>query len=132
MFWSLVGHNHNKVHDAFGDLALLVWSLVTKESIVHDNSDGVDTLIADLYARGVWEPQADALFDIRVVDTDAQPYRACTPQDVLHTAEGEKKHKCLQTCQNHRATFTPLCVSINGMLGRPQPIMLKILPIIQV
>ena len=39
-----------------------------------------------------------------------------TPQDVLHTAEGEKKHKYLQACQNCHTTFTPLCVSVDGML----------------
>ena len=52
-----------------------------------------------------------------MVDTDAQSYRACTPQDVLHNAEGGKKRKYLQACQNHHATFTHPCVSVNGMLG---------------
>ena len=56
------------------------------------------------------------MFDIRVVDTDARSYCACSPRDVLGTAEGEKKHKYLQTCQDRRATFTPLCVSVDGML----------------
>ena len=27
------------------------------------------------------------------------------------------KHKYLQACQDRRATFTPLCVSVDGMLG---------------
>ena len=31
--------------------------------------------------------------------------------------EGEKKCKYLQACQNHHATFTPICVSVDGMLG---------------
>ena len=57
-----------------------------------------DTLIADLYVCGAWEPQTKALFDIRVVDTDTWSCCACTPQDVLHTAEGEKKCKYLQAC----------------------------------
>ena len=33
-------------------------------------------LVADLGVRGVWQPLSEALFDIRVVDTDAQSY-AC-------------------------------------------------------
>ena len=37
--------------------------------------------------------------------------------DVLGTAEGEKKRKYLQACQDRRATYTPLCVSVDGMLG---------------
>ena len=52
-----------------------------------DSSDGADALIADLCVRGAWEPQTEALFDIRVVDTDARSYRARTPHDVLSTAK---------------------------------------------
>ena len=33
-------------------------------------------LVADLGVRGVWQPLSEALFDIRVVVTDAQSY-AC-------------------------------------------------------
>ena len=82
-----------------------------------DGSAGADTLITDLCVRGVWEPQTEALFDIRVVDTDARLYLARSPWDVLFSAEGKKKRKYLQACQNQRATFTPLCVSVDGMLG---------------
>ena len=31
-------------------------------------------LVADISIRGVWIPQAEALFDIIVTDTDAQSY----------------------------------------------------------
>ena len=116
-FGGLVSRRHNEVQDAFGDLASLIWSPVMKEPIVHDSSDGTDALIADLSVCGAWEPQTEALFDIRVVDTDAQSYRARTPHDVLSTAEGEKKRKYLQACQDRRATFTSFCVSVDGMLG---------------
>ena len=57
------------------------------------------------------------MFDIRVVDTDARCYRASSPCDVLGLAEVEKKLKYLQACQDQRATFTPLCVSVDDMLG---------------
>ena len=82
-----------------------------------DGSAGADTLITDLCVCGVWEPQTKVLFDIRVVDTDAWSYLARSPCDVLCSAEGEKKCKYLQACQNRRATFTLLCVSVDGMLG---------------
>ena len=57
------------------------------------------------------------MFDIRIVDTDARSYSARSPRDALDTAEGEKKRKYLQACQDRRATFTPLCVSVDSMLG---------------
>ena len=85
-----------------------------KESI---GSADANSLIADLCVRGVWEPQTEALFDIRVVDTDAQSCHACTPQDVLCVAEGEKKQTYLLACQYQHATFTPLCISVDSMLG---------------
>ena len=50
-------------------------------------------------------------------NTDARSYLARSPRDVLCSAEGEKKRKYMQACQNRRATFTPLCVSVDGMLG---------------
>ena len=84
---------------------------------MHDSSDGTDALIPDLCVHGAWEPQTEALFDIRVVVTDAQSYRAHTPHDVLSTAKGEKKCKYLQACQDQHAMFTLLYVSVDGMLG---------------
>ena len=78
-------------------------------------SDGA--LAADLCVRGVWVSQAEALFDIHVVDTDGQSYDDRTPMAILSTAERDTKQKYSQACPDWRATFTPLCVSVNGMLG---------------
>ena len=39
---------------------------------MHDRNADVPALIADLGVRGVWQPQGEALFDVRVVDTDVQ------------------------------------------------------------
>ena len=121
----LVTRRHNEVRDAFGDLASLVWSPVIKEPVVCDGSASADKLITNLCVRGIWEPQTEALFDIRVVNTDARSYLARSPRDVLCSAEGEKKHKYLRACQNRRATFTPLCVTVDGMLGSEAEIFVK-------
>ena len=51
-----------------------------------------------------------------MVDIDAWSYRTRSPCDVLGSAE-VKKCKYLQACYNQRATFTPLCVSVGGILG---------------
>ena len=58
------------------------------------------------------------LFDIRVVDTDAPSYCCHTPPDALQSAELDKKKTYLQACQDRRAAFTPLCVSVDGLLGK--------------
>ena len=125
-FGGLVTRRHNEVRDAFGDLASLVWSLVRREPVVREASDdGHGALIADLAVRGVWQPQCDALFDIRVVDTDAPSYRSRAPQDILRTAELDKKRKYLQACQDRRASFTPICVSVDGLLGKETDFLIR-------
>ena len=54
-------------------------------------------------------PQAETLFDIRVIDTNTQSYQDGTPLAV--------KQKYSQTCRDRKATFTPLCVSADDMSG---------------
>ena len=80
--------------------------------------DVCGALIADLAIRGVWQPQCEAIFDIRVVDIDALSYCSRSPQDVLRTAEVDKKRKYSQACHDRRASFTPVCVSVDGLLGK--------------
>ncbi len=115
----LVIRRHNEVRDAIGDLASQVWSKVQREPVVRDAnySNGDSALVADLGVRGVWIPQAEALFDVRVVDTDAPSYSNRTPKDVLQTAEREKKAKYSKACEERHALFTPFCCSVDGMLG---------------
>ena len=62
---------------------------VVREPIVREANDslGMPALIADLGVRGVWQPQTEALFDIRVVDTDAQSYTERSVEVVLSSAE---------------------------------------------
>ena len=49
---------------------------VIREPIVQEANDacGIPSLVADLSIRGIWQPQTVALFDIRVIDTDALSY----------------------------------------------------------
>ena len=54
---------------------------------------------------------------MRVVDTDAPSYYSRSPQAVLRSAEVEKKRKYSLACQARRASFTPLCFSVDGLLG---------------
>ena len=61
--------------------------------------------------------QSEVLFDIRVVDTDVQYYQNRTSLAVLSSAECDKKKKYSQACQDWRATFTPLYVPVDGVMG---------------
>ena len=66
---------------------------------------------------GVWQPQTEALFDIKAIDTDAWSYSARTSLAVLCLAKAEKKCKYSQACHDCCATFTSLCVSVDGLFG---------------
>ena len=102
-----------------------MWGWVVSEPVVRDASADGEALIADLGARGVWQPQAMALFDIRVVDTDARSYLSHSPSDVLASAEVEKKRKYCDASAERRATFTPLCFSVDGLAGDEAACFLK-------
>ena len=54
--------------------------------------------MADISARGVCQPQAIALFDVRGIDFDAPSYLSRIPDAVLRTAEREKKNKYSLAC----------------------------------
>ena len=53
-------------------MAAQVWSQVVCEPIVKEADSKADGpgLRVDLGIRGVWTPQVDVLFDIKVIDTD--------------------------------------------------------------
>ena len=58
------------------------------------------------------------LFDIQITDTDAQSNGNMTPRDVLAVAKKEKKHKYTLACEERRAVFTPICCSVDEMIGK--------------
>ena len=80
-----------------------------------DGDDG--TLVADFGVHGVWSPQSEALFDIRVTDTDAQSYLGHAPESILFRVETEKKQKYSAAANACRAHFLLLCFSVDGLAG---------------
>eukprot|EP00731_Ephydatia_muelleri_P033781 Em0037g45a len=82
----------------------------------------VPSLITDLSIRGVWQPQTVALFDVR---TDATSHSKGVVTAILTSAEEEKKKKYSEAAALHRASFTPLVVSLDGVLGREANVIVK-------
>ena len=85
----LVVQCHNEIRDAIGDLAALVWGQVRCKTVVVEAGISIihESHIADLCVYGVQLPQAEVLYDIRVIDTDAQSYLRHTPSRVLLNAK---------------------------------------------
>ena len=56
-----------------------------------DIQAGDSGLRLDLGVRGVWQPQAEALFDFKVIDTDARSYSSRSPESVLESGAQDKQ-----------------------------------------
>eukprot|EP00919_Chromeraceae_sp_WS-2016_P006865 GHVR01016076.1.p1 GENE.GHVR01016076.1~~GHVR01016076.1.p1 ORF type:complete len:415 (-),score=40.31 GHVR01016076.1:131-1375(-) len=110
----LVSKRHNEVRDAIANIASIAYMNVEKEVVILEATQTHTALVADIKARGVWQSQVDALFDISVVDTDAPSHYARPTEDVLTTKAQEKKKKYVPACEARRASFTPLIFSVDG------------------
>ena len=114
----LVTQRHNEVRDILGELAGLAWNNVQREPLIREGCEGSTALKADLLIRGFWTPQENASFDIRVTDTDANSYSAKSSEQVLAMCEAEKKQKYQTACSERHISFTPLVVSVDGVLAK--------------
>ena len=106
-------------------MSSLAWSQVIKEPVVKEAQNGSDGLIGDISVRGVWQSQSTSIFDVRVVDSDAPSYTGKPPLQVLKTAERDKKNKYGEACNSIHCSFTPLCMTVDGLLGSETHTFLK-------
>ena len=104
------------MRDLLYDLSAIVWNQTVKEPVIREATSDQVSLIGDISARGVWQPQATAVFDIRVIDSDAPSYLSKPVESVLTTAEREKL-KYNAACEFRHASFTPLCTTVDGSIG---------------
>lgn len=81
----LVIQRHNETRDCNGDIAAQVWTQVVREPIVMEAETqvGDSGFRLDLGVHGVWQPQAEALFDFKVMDTDAPILQQSFAESVL-------------------------------------------------
>ena len=90
----LITRRHNEIRDTLCDISAFVWPQVKKEVVVKEsNESGLGGLIADFSVRGVWEPQVEALFDVRVINADAPSFCDCSIEALLKDHEHQKKSK---------------------------------------
>ena len=110
---------HDEIRDLLCELSSIVWNNVVREPIIQESSTNLsEGLIADLAVRGVWQRQCTAMFDVRILDSDSPSYSNKSPQSVVAAAEIEKKRKYSAACESHHCSFTPLCFTIDGLMGK--------------
>ena len=72
----------------------------------------------DVHARGFWERQISACFDIRVCHSHADSYNDLTLKQLYKQQENEKKRKyASRILEVEQGTFIPLVFSTTGGMG---------------
>ena len=96
----------------------MAWHQLVKEPVIREAGPIAEgALTGDFSARGVWQPQATAVFDISVIDSDAPSHVSRPVEAVLKSAEREKKSKYNSACEDRHSSFTALSCTVDGVLG---------------
>lgn len=117
---------HNELRDLDAELLKMVCydvevepSLqpVTGEELNRGANQSHDARL-DVHARGFWERQRSAYFDIRVCHPHADSYKDLTLKQLYKQQENEKKRKyASRILEVEQGTFTPLVFSTTGGMG---------------
>ena len=118
---------HNELRDLEAELLNMVCKDVVTEPVLQDvegeqltrGSNKAQDARLDIHARGFWEPQRSAFFDVMVCHPNAESYRDLEPQQIYHVHENEKKCQYSSRVPDieHR-TFTPLTFTTTGGMGK--------------
>ena len=114
---------HNELRDLEAEMLRMVCNDVevepvlqeaTGETLNHGANKAPDARL-DIHARGFWERQRSAFFDVRVCHPNADSYRDLTPKQIYKKHENEKKrHYAEKVMKIKQGTFTPLVVTTTG------------------
>ena len=112
---------HNELRDLEADLLSIVCSDVEVEPVLQDilKNSSVEGPRLDIRARGFWDPQSSAFFDVRVCHPNAESYRDQEPQQIYHIHENDKKRLYSRRVLDvEHGSFTPLVFTTTGGMGK--------------
>ena len=114
---------HNELRDLEAEMLRMVCNdvevepvlqEVTGETINHGANKAPDARL-DIHARGFWERQRSAFFDVRVCHPNADSYRDLTPKKMYKKHEHERKRQYAERVMEiEQGTFTPLVFTTTG------------------
>ena len=114
---------HNELRDLEAEMLRMVCNdvevepvlqEVTGETLNHGANKAPDARL-DIHARGFWERQRSAFFDVRVCHPNADSYRDLTPKQIYKKHENEKKRQYAERVMEiEQGTFTPLVFTTTG------------------
>ena len=118
---------HNELRDLEAEPLNTVCSDVETEPVLLDisgeqlsrGSNKAQDARLDIHARGFWEHQRSAFFDVRVCHPNAESYKDLEPQQLYRTHENEKKRLYSRRVLNiEHGTFTPLVFNTTDGMGK--------------
>ena len=87
---------------------------ITGEVLTRGTNPAPDARL-DVHARGFWDWQGSAFFDVRVFHPNAESYKDLTIQQIYRKHEDEKKRfYANRVLEVERGTFTPLVFTTTG------------------
>ena len=90
---------------------------VTRETLNHGANKAPDARL-DIHARGFWERQRSAFFDVRVCHPNADSYRDLTPKQIYKKHENKKKRQYAEReIEIEKGTLTPLVFTTTGKMA---------------
>ena len=91
---------------------------ITEEQLSSGSSRARDARL-DIRARGFWDPQSSAFFDVRVCHLNAESYKDQEPQQIYRTHENDKKRLYARRVLDvEHGSFTPLVFTTTGGMGK--------------
>ncbi|XP_068704061.1 uncharacterized protein [Montipora foliosa] len=118
---------HNELRDLEADLLSMVCSDVEVEPVLQDiteeqlsrGSNRAHDARLDVRARGFWDPQSSAFFDVRVCHPNAESYKDQEPQQIYRIHENDKKRLYSRRVLDvEHGSFTPLVFTTTGGMGK--------------
>ena len=117
---------HNELRDLEADLLSTVCNDVEVEPVLQEitgetlnrGANRAPDARLDIHARGFWERQRSAFFDVRVCHPNADSYLEQNPEQIYRQHESEKKRQYAdRVMEVEQGTFTPLIFSSTGGMG---------------
>ena len=117
---------HNELRDLEADLLSTVCNDVEVEPVLQEitgetlnrGASRAPDARLDIHARGFWERQRSAFFDVRVCHPNADSYLEQNPEQIYRQHESEKKRQYAdRVIEVEQGTFTPLIFSSTGGMG---------------
>ena len=121
-----VTQRHNELRDLEAELLNMVCTDVEIQPVLQDisgeqlgrGSNRAPDARLDIHARGFWENQRSAFFDVRVCHPNADSYRDLELQQIYRNHENEKKRLYARRVLDiEQGTFTPLIFTSTGGMG---------------